>query len=51
MRIMIPDDAGEEFANTFREWHYLVNGFATGVIVGFFVGVYITWKLLRHEHQ
>lgn len=44
---MLPDKAKEQFANTFKEWHYLVNGFASGVIVGFLVGVYVTYKLLR----
>jgi len=23
-----------QFANTFREWHYLIAGFALGVLVG-----------------
>lgn len=29
-----------EFANTFAEWHYLVGGFAAGVLVG-------AWLALR----
>lgn len=48
---MLPDSWREQFANTFKEWHYLVNGFASGLIVGFLVGVYVTYKILRRRSQ
>jgi len=35
---MPPDTALDEFANTFREWHYFVGGFALGVIAGWVGG-------------
>jgi hypothetical protein len=30
----LPDDALDEFANTYREWHYLAGGFTLGVLAG-----------------
>jgi len=30
----LPEDALTQFASTFREWHYLLGGFAAGVLVG-----------------
>lgn len=37
---MPPDDVLDEFASTWKEWHYLAGGFALGVVVG-------TWVALR----
>lgn len=37
----------EEFASTFREWHYLVNGFASGLILGFLLAVYLALKVVE----
>lgn len=39
---MIPDDALDEFANTYREWHYLAGGFAVGWTLGLLVGARLT---------
>lgn len=36
-----------EFASTFREWHYLVGGFALGVVVG--VRLALRWTRAYHE--
>lgn len=36
---MIPDDAADEFANTWREWHYFVGGFAVGWTLGLIAGL------------
>lgn len=44
---MLPEEAREQFVSTLEEWHYLINGFASGLIVGFLVGVYVTYKLLK----
>lgn len=31
---MAPENAIEQFANTYKEWHYLVGGFSMGFLVG-----------------
>jgi len=31
---MPPRNALEEFASTYKEWHYLVGGFAVGFLAG-----------------
>lgn len=31
---MPPEDPLDEFANTYREWHYFVGGFAIGYLFG-----------------
>lgn len=31
---MPPKNLLQQFASTYREWHYLVGGFAIGVLVG-----------------
>jgi uncharacterized membrane-anchored protein YhcB (DUF1043 family) len=31
---MPPEDAVDEFANTFKEWHYLVAGLCVGFVAG-----------------
>lgn len=31
---MLPDNALKQFANTFKEWHYLVSGLAIGFLAG-----------------
>jgi len=36
---MPPDDALSEFANTYREWHYLAGGFALGVVAGIVIAL------------
>lgn len=36
-----------EFANTFKEWHYIVSSFFSGAVFGFSVAVYLTIRLLR----
>lgn len=42
--MMIPDGAVEEFANTFREWHYLVSGASVGFVAGWIAGSrYAAW--------
>lgn len=30
----LPDGVVSQFANTFKEWHYFVGGFAIGVLAG-----------------
>ena len=41
---MLPDDATEEFANTFKEWHYFVGGAAVSA-VAFAVGLWaLAWR-------
>ena len=30
----LPDGMLDQFANTFREWHYFVGGFAIGFLLG-----------------
>jgi len=30
----LPDNAVDQFANTFKEWHYFAGGFVLGVLVG-----------------
>ena len=34
----LPDGAVDEFANTFKEWHYFVGGFALGFVAGVVFG-------------
>jgi hypothetical protein len=44
-----PDELSEEFASTFKEWHYLVGGGAAGFALGFLVAVYAVILLFRAE--
>ncbi|WP_324757064.1 hypothetical protein [Haloarcula montana] len=30
----LPDDVVDEFASTFKEWHYLIGGAAVGFVAG-----------------
>lgn len=36
---MMPNGAVHEFANTFKEWHYFIGGFALGFVLGLTVGL------------
>jgi len=40
-----------EFASTFKEWHYLVGGGATGFVLGFAAAVYLIIRLFRAERR
>jgi multisubunit Na+/H+ antiporter MnhB subunit len=40
-----------EFASTFREWHYLVGGGATGFVVGVVAVVYVLVRLERRRRR
>jgi hypothetical protein len=31
---MLPNGLLDQFANTFREWHYFIGGFSLGAILG-----------------
>lgn len=34
----LPDGAVDQFASTFKEWHYLAGGFSLGFASGVYVG-------------
>ena len=36
-----------EFASTAKEWHYLIGGFAAGVVAGILLTVYLVLRVLR----
>lgn len=36
-----------EFANTMKEWHYIVSSFFTGAIVGFSVAIWLVSRLIE----
>lgn len=36
-----------EFANTLKEWHYLIGGFASGLTVGLLLAVYLAIQLAK----
>lgn len=44
---MPPENAVDEFANTFKEWHYLVGG-ASGMAIAVLVAMFaLLWKYLN----
>lgn len=48
MVVYAPDGWEEEFANTFKEWHYLAGGFAAGVVAGVALMAYVVLVLADH---
>lgn len=44
---MIPDGARKQFANTFKEWHYLAGGASAGFAAGVYVG--LKWAVKYEE--
>jgi len=50
---MTPTDGRllDQFASTFREWHYLVGGGAAGFVLGFAAAVYLVIRLFRAERR
>lgn len=41
----------DEFANTFKEWHYFVGGGAIGFVTGILVALYVALKLYRARRR
>jgi hypothetical protein len=43
----LPDGAVDQFASTFKEWHYLAAGFSAG----FATGMYLTGRWLLEDRD
>ena len=43
---MLPDDATDEFANTFKEWHYFVGGAAISALAYSTALIALAWRSL-----
>jgi hypothetical protein len=44
-----PEGAVEEFADTFKEWHYLTGGYAAGVVSGVLLCSGLLYAFVRRE--
>lgn len=48
---MPPDDALDEFANTYREWHYLAGGVALGFLAGVLTALAFVVSVANHHRR
>lgn len=46
---MLPDRLFDEFASTFKEWHYMVGGLCVGFVLGWVVNALFRARIDQRE--